>query len=152
MFQIIVTIISIILFIAFLYAGTGYINVNKIFYIQDKSTILNALNQFSSGVSNYKLMNEVYPTSLGDIEPNIITTPSLPNYLAYDSFSFNNITGFVEVCFEADIENSDINDIFKNISSIGQDKSFIISENCGDTINSFNNVYPHQRKVTYFIR
>ncbi|AKO77361.1 hypothetical protein EN12_19505 [Vibrio cholerae] len=150
--HLIITIISIAVFAAFLTAGANYINPTVIDDIGSKTLIKSSLIQYSSGVMNYKMIHSKYPTGTDQFIPDIISQPKLPKNMSLSQFENNHVNGTVELCFDVEIKAESSLKMLKAISGDELQGNFIISDTCGSKTEVLPATFPVNKKITYIIR
>lgn len=104
MLAIIWVVVSVGLFAAFMFAGAGYINYDRITEMKHESKLESAFVQVSSAISQYDIINSRLPSQWSDIVPSFTSEPKLPNGLIWDSLSLDTSNQVLTLCLSGSIE------------------------------------------------
>lgn len=175
MFQIIITVIAILLFVSFLVAGTGYVSFSKVSSISIATDFESRLNRISLSISRYQTLYGKLPSDTATLvkylkddfrtsEPDLDSVNLFNmNYKINSEHPYDSIHGYsLELCFgtDSDIPEEQITqdgvdgivELQKRISnSLGKDDKINIGLSCGSTINVIPTEYPTKLWVTYRI-
>ena len=132
MSNLIITLISIILFACVVTSGISYVNQDRMNISQQASNLRNTVTQLESAVVAYNTTFGEYPTQVSDVIPQFTSVPSFPTGTSLNSFVNNTTTNKRYYCFT--VTKAPYN--FQSFIQIQKERStgsIVISNTCGDS-------------------
>lgn len=134
MSNLIITIISIALFVCIVTSGLSYVNQDRMAINQQASNLRSTVTQLESAVVAYNTTFGEYPDKLGDMLPQFSNMPSFPNGTVLSSFINNVAAQKRYFCFTVDKTPYNYKS-FVVVKGERSDGTVIISNICGDSID-----------------
>jgi S1-C subfamily serine protease len=132
MSNLIITVISIALFICVVTSGINYVNQDRMAINQQASNLRNTITQIESAVVAYNTTFGEYPDKLGDMVPQFSSMPSFPAGTSLISFVNNEAANKRYFCFSVDKTPYNYAS-FQKVQSERSTGSIVISNACGDS-------------------
>jgi len=150
MFSIIIVIISLALFAAFLYAGTNYLKLDSYTVQSYASTVESNILMLASQFNAYENLKG-YPLQQSNWQDEIYSINRfIPKTLDNTNWSYNNTSG-IYFCLSGNINENQFK-AFKKVETNMEGKAFVNTV-CGETTSlSYNGSYPVDAAITFWIR
>lgn len=150
MFSIIIVIISLALFAAFLYAGTNYINLDSYTVHSYTSTIESNILMLASQFNAYENLKG-YPLQQLNWKDEIYSINRfIPKTLDNTNWSYDNTNG-IYFCLNGNINKNQFK-AFKKVENNIEGKAFV-NTTCGATTSlDYTGSYPVDAAITFWIR